>query len=463
MEVKHFSHNHNLIFHQLPQGREIKCSGCQSQGSGNVYTCWQCSFFLHEQCFTATRSLKTPSHPLHSLTLVPYPTHQSGSFYCDICKQIGSGLSYCCAECEFDLHVHCALSSNQPFHSSSYANPGFNPPQHGSYMPPPPNYPSHHHPDANFTSPTIPDAYNQATLPPQPPQSYPVQPPNYPVQNNTNPNFPSPSVPIVTNQAPPMPTPPAAYPAINNQAGQSNQPQNNTIPVFPPTSAPLNIPLTSSNQPKVNEIRHFSHQHALKELEFTKQDGKKCYGCGYIIDGSGYSCVDLQCNFNLDKSCFESPNEVKHKSHLDHTLKLLANPPYQGGTFTCNACIKEGTGFVYNCATCSFDLHVDCVSWPEKVKREDHQHPLTLFFSSPTPPNTEGQPEVTTICDVCQTAIHEMAWTYSCHECDFATHLECVINQGVSVQKSDEELINEAAIKLKVLQLLLSGRAEIIL
>ncbi|KAJ0836843.1 putative chromatin regulator PHD family [Helianthus annuus] len=107
---KHFSHLHNLIMHQMPEGVEVSCSGCHSSATATVYVCWQCNFFLHEQCYQATRSLKHPSHPPHPLTLVPYPTYHSNSFYCNSCHIGGTGFSYSCADCEFDLHVQCAYS-----------------------------------------------------------------------------------------------------------------------------------------------------------------------------------------------------------------------------------------------------------------------------------------------------------------------------------------------------------------
>ncbi|MFS8026760.1 putative transcription factor interactor and regulator Znf-B family [Helianthus anomalus] len=64
---KHFSHLHNLIMHQMPQGIEVSCSACHSSATGIVYVCWQCNFFLHDQCYQANRSLKHPSHPIHPL------------------------------------------------------------------------------------------------------------------------------------------------------------------------------------------------------------------------------------------------------------------------------------------------------------------------------------------------------------------------------------------------------------
>ncbi|XP_042029982.1 uncharacterized protein LOC121776898 [Salvia splendens] len=105
METKQFSHQHPLAFHQVHQGSQTHCSGCKSPATGNVYACWQCSYFLDEHCFHATRSLRHPSHPLHPLSLVPLPTYPSASF-CNSCSLPGDGFSYCCAACDFDIHVH---------------------------------------------------------------------------------------------------------------------------------------------------------------------------------------------------------------------------------------------------------------------------------------------------------------------------------------------------------------------
>ncbi|GFP93137.1 hypothetical protein PHJA_001458000 [Phtheirospermum japonicum] len=117
MEFKHFSHTHGLVFHHT--GSEVHCSGCKSSATGNVYACWKCNYFLHEQCFRATRSLNHPAHPTHPLTLVPYPTYPSSSIICHSCHLVGNGFSYCCSECEFDVHVHCAhLVTGTPTGSS---------------------------------------------------------------------------------------------------------------------------------------------------------------------------------------------------------------------------------------------------------------------------------------------------------------------------------------------------------
>ncbi|KAL6495649.1 hypothetical protein OROGR_030212 [Orobanche gracilis] len=466
MEFKHFSHHHGLVLHQMPQGSEAQCSGCKSPASGEIYACWQCNYFLHGQCFRAARSLKHPSHPLHPLTLVPFPTHPSGSFLCNACHNAGDGFSYCCSACEFDIHVHCACLPN----ASNPLVPS----------PPPltdPNFNNHIYPPPIQTSP-------YPTYPPQNPsevQHYPPQPqitsypPNGPNPNSPYPNFTPPPPPneaqnyntfhqtlgVHPNATPPQHfVSPANYPAAANPSPV--QP-NGTTPTY--STVVNTAPTTTNNpppKPPTNLIKHFSHPHVLKHMEIEQKNTKVCSACECELHGSAYCCTEPHCSFNLHKSCFDSSREVRHKSHLQHPLTLLAAPPYSDG-FTCNACLKDGKAFTYTCATCSYDLHIDCIRWPDTVARQDHKHALTLYYSSPA---AETSQSVTFMCDVCKNPVHEKAWVYYCRECDFGTHLECVTS-GIKTQqngggKTQEDLMTETELKFAVLQLLLEaqGRKE---
>lgn len=118
MEYKHFSHDHNLRIHQVEQGQQLRCSGCELFCHDSVYACFQCNFFLHEHCGNANRFVNHPAHLSHPLILFPYPTYTSGSFFCDACGQIGCAFSYCCALCEVDLHVQCAFLPLKASHKS---------------------------------------------------------------------------------------------------------------------------------------------------------------------------------------------------------------------------------------------------------------------------------------------------------------------------------------------------------
>ncbi|KAF5764594.1 putative chromatin regulator PHD family [Helianthus annuus] len=51
---------------------------------------------------------------LRVLKLFASPTYKSGSFLCDLCEKTGSGFCFCCSNCEFDLHIHCAYNTLNP-------------------------------------------------------------------------------------------------------------------------------------------------------------------------------------------------------------------------------------------------------------------------------------------------------------------------------------------------------------
>ncbi|KAL7204248.1 hypothetical protein ACSBR2_017341 [Camellia fascicularis] len=270
MENKHFSHPHNLSLHEIPKGAKIVCSGCNLPSSGLVYVCRQCNYFLHEQCFRASRSIKHPSHPLHPLTLIPYPTYTSGSFLCDSCGQTGSGFSFSCSNCDFDLHVHCAC-----------------------------------------------------------------------ISQNT-------------------------------------------------------------------------------------------------------STMDTESQTEVTGS-----NTIEHESHPNHFLTLLSKPLYVNGEFICNACGEYGRDTEYNCSTCNFDLHVECASLKENVNREDHEHPLTLYYSFPSPYSSE---DINFECDVCHRNVLKDSWFYCCVDCDYGTHVKCVLAKERSKQEVELERFSETQQELPKLQ-----------
>ncbi|XP_012849632.1 PREDICTED: uncharacterized protein LOC105969424 [Erythranthe guttata] len=359
MELRHFSHNHGMVFHQVVQGSEIHCSGCKSAGSGNVYVCWQCSYFLHEH-LNATRAIN-PAPP-------PQPT-----------------------EPIYSTVVNGTPATNPPqptepiYSTVVNATPATNPP--------PPPQP---------TEPIYSTAVNAtpATNPPPPPQP---EGPIYSIAVNATP---------ATNPPPPQPTKPELNPA--------------------PTL-----------------FKHFSHPHVLNGMEIETENAKVCSACEIELTGAAYCCTESQCSFNLHKTCFDAPREFPHKSHLEHPLTLVTEPPYSEG-FTCNACMEEGKAFAYTCATCSYDLHINCVQWPEKVTFSDHKHPLTLYYSSSSAVGSANQ-EVTCTCDVCMNPVDDSAWVYFCRECNFVSHLDCVTStlkqhgsSGDDGAKSQEVRITEA-------------------
>ncbi|KAF5760976.1 putative chromatin regulator PHD family [Helianthus annuus] len=492
--IKHFSHNHNLLMHEMPEGAEVSCSGCNSSATKTIYICWQCNFYLHEQCFHATRSRKHPSHPQHPLNLLPYPTYPSNSFYCNSCKVIGTGFSYSCSDCDFDLHVQCAYSISDA--TNSHQHPVTSPqPHHVSYpdqavAPTVPNVPS-----ISFPTPIpIPTPIPTPTPIPVPAQySISMTQDPYMAQNVSTFSVPAP-IPIPTTIPIPTPIPvPAQYPinvtqdsymaqnvstfvptsaqnlvtsaqnahipqsftSVPTSAHNSSIPQHlhtpfASVPPTAPNSQPPHYGESGKNKTTTPGIKHFSHPHGLVLVNI--KHGKKnitCSGCQETLIGKGYACAEQNCSFQLDESCFNLEKEIQHKSHPAHPLTLLSSSLYknQNGRFTCNACYKDGSGFNYHCSICEHDLHVKCANLSETVKRDDHEHVLKLFYEAPL----MGE-EYTFFCDVCSRVVHKDHWTYYCKECDFGTHLECVNRQvcdessgdQVDDSRTDQERLDEA-------------------
>ncbi|KFK41231.1 hypothetical protein AALP_AA2G102500 [Arabis alpina] len=181
-------------------------------------------------------------------------------------------------------------------------------------------------------------------------------------------------------------------------------------------------------------VRHPSHNHPLRGCKAQVEDEIICSGCDIELDGAAFKCTMSDCDYFLHMSCFELPREIRHKSHPDHPLVLLFSPPYESGGFGCNACTQDGSGYVYHCSICKYDVHVGCVSMPETMKHDEHAHTLTLLYS---PPLQEGR---IFNCDVCHETIPRSFWLYYCQKCDWGTHLHsCAVEEEEKPKRGGRE------------------------
>ncbi|KAG2309625.1 hypothetical protein Bca52824_029373 [Brassica carinata] len=92
--VRHPSHSHPLRIFKSQEGDEIICSGCELDLIGQAF-----------KCTKKTAITSCTNHPLTLLHSPPY----GHSYTCDACGQYGSGFTYNCSECQYDLHVGCAF------------------------------------------------------------------------------------------------------------------------------------------------------------------------------------------------------------------------------------------------------------------------------------------------------------------------------------------------------------------
>ncbi|GAB4846402.1 hypothetical protein Ancab_025407 [Ancistrocladus abbreviatus] len=183
-------------------------------------------------------------------------------------------------------------------------------------------------------------------------------------------------------------------------------------------------------------IRHFSHPHALREYKFQQRrfHHTVCNACELDLFGVAYGCTT--CNFYLHKSCFEAPRELEHRAHPKHTLSLLSKSTYSGGKFLCSGCWKMGGGFTYHCATCQYDLHVDCAYLPKVMKQDYHKHTLTLYYSTAYfAPAVDDQ----IYCDVCGDSFNKAGWVYACSKCNYWCHTGCICGEALISSLEEED------------------------
>ena len=181
-------------------------------------------------------------------------------------------------------------------------------------------------------------------------------------------------------------------------------------------------------------VNHFSHNHPLRPIKVKAEEELICSGCGLDLSGSAFKCSKSNCGFILHNSCFKLEPVLEHKSHPDHPLTLLSTPPkcYRNKRFICDACGDYGTSFDYHCSSCQFDLHVGCALLPKTTKHVDHEHPLTLLYSSSFSCSCScdrGNDNVTFVCDVCDEVVRKKHWVYYCEKCDYGTHLLCTTHE----------------------------------
>ncbi|KAF8403913.1 hypothetical protein HHK36_012019 [Tetracentron sinense] len=174
-------------------------------------------------------------------------------------------------------------------------------------------------------------------------------------------------------------------------------------------------------------VQHFSHVHPLQLSNLQQESQVQCNGCNEQCTGLAYRC--LPCNYSLHKSCAQIPRSIKHPSHPDHPLTLLATPPYANTSFSCDACGRQGSAFSFHCSTCEFDIHASCASFPHKILHQAHPHELLLLYASP-------YGEVAYSCDICG-AIGSHHWMYRCATCGFDAHLGCATSKPQEQQSQN--------------------------
>ncbi|XVF13437.1 hypothetical protein REPUB_Repub08aG0207700 [Reevesia pubescens] len=183
-----------------------------------------------------------------------------------------------------------------------------------------------------------------------------------------------------------------------------------------------------TNEPQGEEL-HFTHWHHPLTLlvDQNKHDlevlcsicQKKL--CSDSDPGSAYGCEE--CKFFLHKSCMLNiPQRIfNHSFHPSCPLILLPT-----SSDKCSACDERGSGLVFRCGKCRFQLDVKCALLPtieseaahNKIQHLAHRHPLALHETREFGSEKVG-------CRVC--GENCLGSCFCCEKCDFFVHTQCLV------------------------------------
>ncbi|XP_076911708.1 uncharacterized protein LOC143569762 [Bidens hawaiensis] len=189
------------------------------------------------------------------------------------------------------------------------------------------------------------------------------------------------------------------------------------------------LPLTQPNHPS-----HPGHNLTLSDgfqfhdpnfkFDYTFDSPVKCDMC-QIFRERFYSYHCSICDFTMDIICATRDDQkMDHPSH-PHQLQRY----FKRIISRCNACGKEHSGTFYQCTTCWFMVHLDCVLLPAKLLIQPstnesftHTHLLTLAYSFP---RVERRARFYPVCKVCGLGFDISNWHYRCDKCRYYVHVEC--------------------------------------
>ncbi|XP_042439304.1 uncharacterized protein DDB_G0284459-like [Zingiber officinale] len=136
-------------------------------------------------------------------------------------------------------------------------------------------------------------------------------------------------------------------------------------------------------------VTHFGHPH---HLQLTPPDPSQpppiCAGCDSRVSGGAYYFCE-PCNYALDASCVQMPRRIRHPAHKDSMNIAVGD-----AASSCRACGRGSSGFVFLCEPCGYQVHCQCAAKQLTLKHRAHQHALHLVFSPP-------YEEKVFSCDVC--------------------------------------------------------------
>ncbi|XP_017972212.1 PREDICTED: uncharacterized protein LOC18606211 [Theobroma cacao] len=392
--IKHFLHRHPLSF--IDKGNEeLCCSRCLKYLSGPTYGCSRCNFFIHDHCAELPPKIEHFLHPCPLvLKVLPLPL----VYNCNLCIERGAGSSYRCEECNFDMHVECALKPTMKSEGEELI-------QHFT----------HWHPLQLVLEKKKEEdqvcCFICQKLCSGSATAYGCKQCEFFLHNSCMTSIPR----KINHFFHPCPLILLTSPFIYTCGGCDERGSFLTFSCgrccFQLDVKCALLPTVKSEDAK--QIQHFSHQHPLALCESINGSEVRCRACEEICSGPTYTFGCSRCSFFFHRSCaVELPQQIHHPFHSKHPLTLSAFP-LKNFQYYCAACGFDVRSLLaYRCDKCEFTLDKDCAKLTPSFKYGPHPHLLTLIDKTDR-----------ISCDICRKKANNFC--LRCVACRFSIHLHC--------------------------------------
>ncbi|XP_017984411.1 PREDICTED: uncharacterized protein LOC108663673 [Theobroma cacao] len=111
-------------------------------------------------------------------------------------------------------------------------------------------------------------------------------------------------------------------------------------------------------------LKQKCHDHPLtyfKKTSYGRQDLFRCNVCEKLCDNNFFRCV--QCNFSVHLPCVPIPSSIEHRYHRHPLIHMDWVEEDDSGEYYCDVCETERNPMdhVYCCEECTFITHAECV------------------------------------------------------------------------------------------------------
>ncbi|MBA0646543.1 hypothetical protein Goklo_014500 [Gossypium klotzschianum] len=224
------------------------------------------------------------------------------------------------------------------------------------------------------------------------------------------------------------------------------------IPFIPYTLSLYSVTyLTSVRERDLSSLSSPTRFHPLITLPLSHHETFQCSSCLGLDDWFLLRYRYAKCDFELYIDCskpkvtipdFKYEGHIHYLSYFDNTLAPVE----------CNICHEDAqTGF-FRCVACAFNIHIYCIrSTSKTIKHERHLHPLTVtklpFQYEMISAEHENGSNDEFYCDICEKRRYKFESVYYCPECKFIVELlpSLTILEEQSTEKGTVDSKNEGS------------------